>query len=291
MKTYTIITCILFLFLASSCEKDGEGDKTKAVFSYVTDGFRANFSNFSTNAQEYEWDFGDGQGKSTQRNPSYLFRQKGEFTVTLTVKSGDQTDTFDDLVFIEGPNIKIDGNFDDWEHVEYAATVEDGTAGGKFKSLKTYASSENVFFFLEGTEDMELNSLNLLIDKDNSAATGRYYWWYPAGAGVEFMCEGAVNKDEPELTIGTIYAYGGANGAEDWSWNPIVDFGGGNLQFSKTVVAGGVAKIEFALKRSAIGNPTGQLTFALVNRDASYNPESTIPVWGLPTSKFLPLKL
>ncbi|HMR18563.1 MAG TPA: PKD domain-containing protein [Sphingobacterium sp.] len=292
MKTYTIITSIFFLFLVSSCEKKGpEVYNTKAEFSYVTDGFRADFSDRSTNALEYAWDFGDGEGQSTEKDPSYFYKEKGEFTVTLTVKNGDQTSTFEEIITIEGPNILIDGGFDDWEQIGYTASAEDGTAGGKFKVLKTYTSSEYIFFYLEGTEDMELNSLNLLINKDNNVATGRAYWWYPAGAGVEFMCEGTVNKDDPELTIGTIYAYNGADGAEDWSWNPIVDFVGGNLQFSRTVVSGGVARIEFALKRSVVGDPTDEITFALVNRDASYNPESSIPVWGLPTSQFLTLEL
>ncbi|MGC4234118.1 MAG: PKD domain-containing protein [Niabella sp.] len=291
MKMRTIITFVLFLFLASSCKKDNEGNTTKAVFSYVTDGFRANFTNFSTNAKEYEWDFGDGSDPSTQRNPTHLYSRAGEFTVRLTVRNGEQTSTFEDLVFIEGPNIKIDANFNDWEHVPFTAVIEDGSAG-KFKALKTYASAENLFFYIEGTEDMELNSLNLLINKDNNPATGRAYWWYPGGAGVEFMLEGAHNKDAPELTIGTIYAFGGANGTEDWVWNPTVEFGG-NVQFSKTVVAGGVAAIEFSVKRSAIGNPAGELTFALINRDASYNPESSIPVWvgGNPTATFLAFKL
>ncbi len=45
-----------------------------------------NFTDQSTNASSWEWDFGDG-GKSTNRNPSYTFNQIGDFNVKLTVKS------------------------------------------------------------------------------------------------------------------------------------------------------------------------------------------------------------
>ena len=47
-----------------------------------------NFTNLSTNATSYEWDFGDGT-TSTDVNPSHLYTEAGTYTVTLFADGGD----------------------------------------------------------------------------------------------------------------------------------------------------------------------------------------------------------
>src|SRR5690349_11729694 len=104
----------------SSCKKDDEGSSLKAVFSYVADGYKVNFTNFSTSATEYSWDFGDGSGQtSTAKTPEHIFTKKGDFLVSLTAKNGSQSSVFKDTVSIIGPNIKIDGDYSDWQYVPY----------------------------------------------------------------------------------------------------------------------------------------------------------------------------
>ena len=55
-------------------------------FSYTTDVTTITFNNTSTNAQSYQWTFGDGQ-TSTQQNPVHNFVAGGIYTVTLNASN------------------------------------------------------------------------------------------------------------------------------------------------------------------------------------------------------------
>jgi PKD repeat protein len=46
----------------------------------------ANFKDLSKNAVAWSWNFGDGSPVSTIRNPNYLYKKQGEYTVTLTIR-------------------------------------------------------------------------------------------------------------------------------------------------------------------------------------------------------------
>ncbi len=52
-------------------------------WTYVEDQGTVTFTNTSTNATSYEWDFGDGN-TSTEENPVHTYAAPGEYTVTLT---------------------------------------------------------------------------------------------------------------------------------------------------------------------------------------------------------------
>lgn len=52
-------------------------------FNFTNTATRVTFSNTSTNADEYFWDFGDGS-TSDQANPSHTYAQSGDYTVTLS---------------------------------------------------------------------------------------------------------------------------------------------------------------------------------------------------------------
>ncbi len=54
-----------------------------------TGPLQVNFTNQSTGASEYLWDFGDGQ-TSTETHPSHLYTQTGHYTVTLRATSAYQ---------------------------------------------------------------------------------------------------------------------------------------------------------------------------------------------------------
>lgn len=60
-----------------------------------------------------------------QKTPQHIFNKKGNFLVSLTAKNGAETSTFIGTVSIIGPNIKIDGDFSDWQYVDYAFTNPD----------------------------------------------------------------------------------------------------------------------------------------------------------------------
>jgi PKD repeat protein len=88
MKNKIIIAISVFtLLFANSCKKESAKLAPIAGFSYTGANSPApssvSFSNNSTNATSYTWDFGDN-GSSTEANPQHLFTSAGVYTVKLT---------------------------------------------------------------------------------------------------------------------------------------------------------------------------------------------------------------
>ncbi|MGB9926845.1 MAG: PKD domain-containing protein [Methanosarcina sp.] len=54
--------------------------------------FSVLFTDFSTNAEEWKWDFGDGAG-STQKSPEHMYSRAGNYKVTLTADNKNGTDS------------------------------------------------------------------------------------------------------------------------------------------------------------------------------------------------------
>ncbi|MDB5279214.1 MAG: hypothetical protein JWR61_4169 [Ferruginibacter sp.] len=267
----------------SSCKKDKAGSGLKAVFSYVADGYKVNFTNFSSGAKEYLWDFGDGSNvTSTGKTPQHVFTKKGDFLVSLTVKNGTESNTFIDTVSIIGPNIKIDGDFSDWQYVPYthenAATYVSSMTG-----IKTFASSQAINFYLEGTTDMNMEIIDLYIDTDNNPATGFSTWMYPAGSGVEYLCEGS-----PVGGWGDVLQHAGAPG--DWNWASVAGFSDA-MHFSAITVKGGKKIIEFSIKKSSLGAMKNFVNFCIVESTSGWAEVGKMPEAANADSKFLPIPL
>jgi len=271
----------LATLLIISCKKeDGEGG-TKAVFSYVADGFIVNFTNFSTGATEYEWDFGDESGTaSTARAPQHVYTAKGDFLVTLTAKNGDLVSTFTDTVTIVGPNIKIDGDFTDWEYVGYSH-VNEGTSGGTILAVKTFSTATDLNFLVEGTHDMTLARLQIYIDTDKNPETGYASWQYPAGAGADFKIEGSITD--------------GWGGLQQHSGNPADDWGGfsGDIaSFPEVIVYSEMKteqdknRIEFSVKRSLLGTLANHVNYAIVENSITYSQIGALPANQYPEAKY-----
>lgn len=69
-------------------------DDPLSDFSYSADpsnSLKLIFKDNSQNATSWDWDFGDGK-KSTDQNPSHTYSSKGEYTVSLIVSNGSETD-------------------------------------------------------------------------------------------------------------------------------------------------------------------------------------------------------
>lgn len=95
MKTINIFRFILFglCFLLASCmEEDPYADFSVST-TQIEPGESVTFTNKSTNADHYEWFFGDG-GSSTEANPTHTYSEMGAYLVTLVAysKSGNKKD-------------------------------------------------------------------------------------------------------------------------------------------------------------------------------------------------------
>jgi len=282
-KNKWILLCtILSVLIAVSCEKEDTSNSLKAVFSYIADGFKVNFTNFSTNATEYEWDFGDQSTGSTLSNPLHVFSEKGQYLVTLTARNQSETSTFIDTVLIIGPNIKIDGDFTDWAYVEYNYENAEDT-GGTLLAVKTFASAGYLNFYLEGTSDFNLAVIDLYLDSDNDPETGLKSWMYPAGSGADFLCEGNYDPENPDASSGDIYEHIGPG--NDWDWNGVYTFGD-MIKFSEMSNNEGRKAIEFSIKRDGLGTLSNFVNFAIVESDEGWNEIGAIPFDQTDDSKF-----
>lgn len=64
-----------------------------ANFTVMQNGFTATFTNTSTNADAYIWDFGDGSPVSTETNPTHVYGLPGTYTVTLSATNACRIST------------------------------------------------------------------------------------------------------------------------------------------------------------------------------------------------------
>ncbi len=274
-----LASIVIFMLLIVSCKKD-DGDRgTKAVFSYVADGFVVNFTNFSTEATEYIWEFGDGTGEtSTRRSPQYIYKAKGDYLVSLTAKNGDLTSTFIDTVTIIGPNIKIDGDFTDWQFVDYSHINEEGQ-GGTLRAIKTFASATHLNFLLEGTADMELEVMVLYLNTDRNPESGYMIdWLYPLGSGANYYLDLSMTGG-----WGNVLQHSG-NPADAWGgFTPIAYSEIFNYSEIKTTETNG-KRIEFSIDRALLASMSGSVGYTII--DNSGRQIGSLPANGHSDSKF-----
>jgi PKD repeat protein len=101
------------LLLVTSCGDDDEPDVPTAAdvpvasyqFEIDTDNFLlVTFTNFSTNAVSYSWDFGNGES-STDENPTHTYAAEGDYVVVLTATNADGvTATKEESFTLTDPN-------------------------------------------------------------------------------------------------------------------------------------------------------------------------------------------
>lgn len=99
-KVLYFLTAAAVAVAMAACQKpatngnDDEGGKTPAAeaptadFEYAVDGLKVTFTNKSTNATSYKWNFGDDE-TSKEANPEHTYAAAGTYTVKLTAANAD----------------------------------------------------------------------------------------------------------------------------------------------------------------------------------------------------------
>ena len=90
MKRITLLLFLTIITLFNACKSD---EPVVANFEFtLSDEGKITFNNISSNANSYEWDFGNG-GKSTEMNPSTQYLKNGDYSVVLIAKGSKTQDT------------------------------------------------------------------------------------------------------------------------------------------------------------------------------------------------------
>lgn len=95
MKTKLITS--IFLLTIFSCSEDDKVKEPISDFVFTSDNnftlpTQITFTNKSSNAKEYTWDFGDGTANSNNINPTHEYTTPGVYNVTLISSNGDLFD-------------------------------------------------------------------------------------------------------------------------------------------------------------------------------------------------------
>ncbi|SMD32776.1 PKD domain-containing protein [Reichenbachiella faecimaris] len=100
------VALMLLAFTVVSCSDDDNGDGTEtpepiiASFSYAIEDYDVAFTNETLNADDYSWDFGDGES-SSEESPSHTYAEAGEYTVVLTASNSVEDKTAEETIVIE----------------------------------------------------------------------------------------------------------------------------------------------------------------------------------------------
>ncbi len=73
-----------------------------AAYTYVAEDLTLTFTNTSTGATSYGWDFGDGNS-STEENPVHTYADAGTYPVVLTAEAGAITSTHQESITVSAP--------------------------------------------------------------------------------------------------------------------------------------------------------------------------------------------
>ncbi|WP_084439505.1 PKD domain-containing protein [Dyadobacter alkalitolerans] len=156
--------------------------KPIADFTFTGDECSApcevSFTNKSTGANTYSWDFGDGSPKSKETSPTHIYQQDGTYTVTLTVTGDGGTGDTKKAVIINVKDVlafKIAGDYNystdivaDANGNIYICGVMRGLAD--FGSGQVRHSSGDLDFFVA---KYSINGACLWVYVDGSAGSDR----------------------------------------------------------------------------------------------------------------------
>ena len=174
------------IFIASCKKEETPADPPTATFQFevsATNPLEVSFTNYSSNATSYSWDFGDGTGTSTETNPTYTYQDGGTYTVKLTATGeGGSAEHTKEVTVIKpgGTNLIKNGEFDDdseWaiiQHNTYNAgtvTIANGVAvfnkglEGEWGVLEPHAGINQTVDVTTGTYQLDLHAITNGIDQ------------------------------------------------------------------------------------------------------------------------------
>jgi PKD repeat protein len=250
---FTILTIVtLGVLTIVSCKKEEEAPKPVPDFTYEINDKTVTFTNTSTDATTYSWDFDDGT-TSTEENPVHVYTSYGDYDVRLTAtgEGGEETKRQTISVVKVWPTITIDGDFGDWAAVEtfYGGY---GDASGTLTEAKVTsdAAYSKLYFYVKGTLNSDFPVIQIMINADADTVTGwsGIYSGY-ASDGADYQFEYGFDWEWCAT-----YAYG-AEVDQGWPWEDEITADEENGDITETSGVIGGTEIEFVIETSLMVNP------------------------------------
>lgn len=156
-------------------DEKGNAIKTPTASFSMSDkeifkGESVHFTNTSTNADRYDWDFGDNR-TSTSTEPTHTFTQCGTYSVTLTAYNGEASDKTKQTVNVTSKTLEvttISANCTGSQYYpsgksvngktykyEFTITTKCSYYGYKYASRWGYAIGDT-YYWEDATKDMNL---------------------------------------------------------------------------------------------------------------------------------------
>jgi len=248
---HTAVCAGAFVCMFSSCKKDEDKPAPFVFYSVEVNGNDVTFTNKSTGASSYKWDFGDGT-ESTDESPTHTYPGKGKYVPTLYATSSDSmTAEASTVLHISKTSpVKLDDHsLADWDTITTNMVVGGADAGNFIKAKYDY-DAENVYFYFEQHASKSDGDIyDLYIDADNDISTGYLTNEIPGG-GYEVLLEGTIFDD----WLDVYYHSGDQQSFDGYQSQSISEF----YTVGTWQESNGVLKFEGALKRSKLKGLTGQ---------------------------------
>ncbi|HEY4286119.1 MAG TPA: PKD domain-containing protein [Puia sp.] len=250
MRTFIFNPGLLLLAsvgLLYSCKKHSSPTPSDIYYTTSIEGYTVTFTNQTTGASSYKWDFGDGTS-STEASPSHEYPGKGKYVPTLyATNAAGVTDQGSTVIHISKASAvsMTDNSLSDWDSVAHNMVVS-GPGGGNFIKAKYDYNSNYLYCYYEMNATVaQGNVFDFYFDVDNNTATG-YNSWMFNGAGNDVVLEGSLFAGG---WLSVFYFAGGSNQGS-WTWNTM------NIsnyyQVGDVVQDGSTLKFEVAFDRAKL---------------------------------------
>lgn len=196
MRLFRYILFLLTAALISACSDDKVTPDADVFFEISIEGNDVSFTNKTTGAVSYKWDFGDGT-TSEEESPVHTYPGKGKYVPTLyaTTKEGKVTEGSTVLYIAKTSPVKMDDNsLADWDDVT-TYEITSGATETYFKKAKFDYDATYVYVYLEVNANAANGDIfDFYMDTDNNPGTGLLTGTFPEG-GYDVLLEGAVLDD------------------------------------------------------------------------------------------------
>lgn len=254
---YTAIALIL-LTVAGACKKDENTASTADPFYEVAvDIYTVTFTNTTTGATSYKWDFGDGE-TSTEQSPVHTYPGKGKYVPTLyaTDAKGKVAEASTVIRIGKYSPIKIDDNsFADWDTISTYVVIPPATET-YFKKAKFDYDGNYVYVYLEVNANASAGNIyDFYMDTDGSTTTGLTTGTFPDG-GYDVLLEGAILDGWFDAFYFTGNDQNDFNG---YKASGVTEF----FTVGNTVQDGATLKFEMRLSRTKLKNMAATTSFRI----------------------------